>query len=263
MKKFFLEVLFYDKSCFKSKFCHFIEIIGNKYAVEEEVKEIDPLEGYSLLARQMHTLVLNEMFADVSFEVEGKKIPAHKNILVRRSEYFRAMLGERGAFRESHLSSIYISDMSYEIFVQVLHFIYTGHVDVSNLPYYTAVELMRAADLMNLGDLEKLCIMHLFEMMDQDNVVKIYKEAHVKNPVIQSVVNMCHDFMKDNFAYVSRSDDFCSLSQELMVKIIENIIPKLTRLTSSQLNENPPAPEVQPSPTIPERQNESDSSDED
>ena len=232
--------------------------------MDEEVKPVDPFETYSLLAKQMHSLVLNPSFSDVSFEVEGKIIPAHKNILVCRSEYFRAMLSENGAFKESHQSSIYMNDMSYDIFVQVLHFVYTGHVDVTNLPYYTAVELMRAADEMNLTDLDKLCIFHIFEMMNQDNVIKIYKEAHIRNPVIQSVVTMCHDFMKDDFAYISRTEDFCSLSQELMIKIIENIIPKLTRLTSSQLNENPPPLEpIQPSQTIPERRSEADSDSDD
>ena len=198
---------------------------------------MDPLKTYSLLAKQMYSLVLNPSFSDVSFEVEGKIIPAHKNILVCRSEYFRAMLNENGAFKESHQSLIYMNHLSYDIFVQVLHFVYTGHLDVTNLPYYKAVELMRAADEMNLTDLDKLCIYHLFEMMNQDNVIKIYKEIHIRKPVIQSVVTMCHEFMKDNFAYISRTEEFCSLSQELTIKILENIIPKLTRLTSSQLND--------------------------
>lgn len=178
------------------------------------------------------------MFSDVIFEVEGKKVPAHRNILVTRSEYFRAMLSEHSAFRESKTpigSPIYVGDITYEIFTQVLHFIYTGHVDLTNFPYYVAVELMRAADKMNLVELEKVCLFHLSLMINQDNVIKIYKETHDKNPIMQSVVQMCHDEMSANFAYISRTSDFCSLPQELMIKIIENIVPKLSRVTSIQV----------------------------
>ena len=48
---------------------------------------------------------------------------------------------------------------------------------------------------------------------------------------------MCHDEMSAKFAYISRTEDFCSLPQELMIKLIENIVPKLSRVTSVQINE--------------------------
>ena len=39
------------------------------------------------------------------------------------------------------------------------------------------------------------------------------------------------------FAIVSKTDDFCSLPQELVIKIIENVVPKLTRVTSVQVSD--------------------------
>jgi hypothetical protein len=142
---------------------------------------------------------------------------------------------------------------------QVLHFLYTGHVDLTKFPYYVAVELMRAADKMNLIELEKLCLFQLSLMINQDNVIKIYRETHDKSPIIQSVVQMCHDEMSAKFAYISRTTDFCSLPQELMIKIIENTVPKLTRLTSVQLESaNPQADISMFSPdSIQENRNES------
>ncbi len=60
---------------------------------------------------------------------------------------------------------------------------------------------------------------------------------------------MCHDEMSAKIAYISRTEDFCSLPQELMIKLIENIVPKLSRVTSVQINDGMmdlPAPEIQP-----------------
>ncbi len=43
--------------------------------------------------------------------------------------------------------------------------------------------------------------------------------------------------ISEKFAYISQTDDFCSLPQSLMIKIIENVVPRLTRVTSVQVNQ--------------------------
>ncbi len=210
-------------------------------------EETDQFKDYSLISKQLYALIGNDLFSDIVFEVEGKKIPAHRNILVSRSDYFRAMLSEKSSFKEAKStpsSSIYVGDITHDIFVQVLYFLYTGHVDLTKFPYYVAIEVMRAADKMNLIELEQLCLFHLSLMINQDNVIKIYRETHDRNPIIQSVVQMCHDEMSAKFAYISRTSDFCSLPQELMIKIIENIVPKLTRLTSVQVESANTQPDI-------------------
>ena len=63
---------------------------------------------------------------------------------------------------------------------------------------------------------------------------------------------MCHDEMSAKFAYISRTEDFCSLPQELMIKLIENIVPKLSRVTSVQINEGSEVAPIEIQPTIDE-----------
>jgi len=43
------------------------------------------------LSRDLRTLVNSDLFSDVTFEVEGHRICAHRALLAARSEYFRAM----------------------------------------------------------------------------------------------------------------------------------------------------------------------------
>ena len=195
----------------------------------------------------LYGLIKNDLFADVFFEVEGEIIPVHRNILVYRSDYFKAMIGSNGAFKESFeldksinknkIKPIYIKDIKYEVFIQVINYLYTGHIyDNINIPFHILLDVMRAADLMNLCNLEKLCLFHLSEMITHENVIKIYKEANETPEVLKNVIIMCHDIIATNFSYISRCADFCSLPQEPMLKIIENVVPRLARLNSDQVN---------------------------
>jgi hypothetical protein len=230
------------------------------------------LQNYSLLSRNLNSLIENELFADVFFEVEGQIIPAHRNILVCRSDYFRAMLGSHSAFKETQSHSpaqpIYIKDMRYDEFVQILSFLYTGHIEVATLPYDIIIGLMKLADSMNLCELEQLCLFQLSQLMNQDNVIKIFKEAYELSPdILKNVIQLCFDVISVNFSYVSRSEDFCALPQDLMLKIIENVVPKLARLNSTQVQNsasNANAQETNPGQQQPiDLYNEDDDEDED
>lgn len=38
---------------------------------------------------QMRSLICNESFSDITFVIEGKRVPAHKAIVCTRCDYFR------------------------------------------------------------------------------------------------------------------------------------------------------------------------------
>jgi hypothetical protein len=190
----------------------------------------------------LYKLILNNLFADVYFEVEGKIIPSHRNILICRSEYFRAMLSSKSNFKESNdlnhsqKNPIYIKNMSYDVFKELLNYIYTGCVRYKKMPYFILIGLMRAADLVNLIELQQLCLFYLSLILNKENVVEIYKEASDTDDVLKSVLDLCFDNFAANFASISKSVEFCSLSQELMIRVIENVVPKLNRVTSYHIN---------------------------
>jgi hypothetical protein len=216
---------------------------GRQLSIKEQ--RAKNLQDYSLLSRNLNSLIENDLFADVYFEVEGRVIPAHRNILVCRSDYFRAMLGSHAAFKESaapHNSPehpIYIKDIRYDEFYQILSYLYTGHIEVASLPYDVIIGLMKLADSMNLCELEQLCLFQLSSLMSQDNVIKIFKEAYELSPeILKNVIQLCFDVIAASFSHVSRSADFCALPQDLMLRIIENVVPKLARLNSVQVDSN-------------------------
>lgn len=112
----------------------FKEVKGNKVALDDEEedtkpkeidKEMERLSSYSALSRNLHTLIGNELFADVYFECECQVIPAHRSILVARSQYFRAMLSSNSGFSEAVTkhstrdNPIYLKQITYAQFKQV------------------------------------------------------------------------------------------------------------------------------------------------
>lgn len=242
-----------------------VEIQGSKLAVESEKPQI---ANISLLSTHLKNLTLSDLFADVYFEVEGKIIPAHRNILVCRSEYFRAMLSTHGHFKESFVSvkpaenPIYVKDIQYRIFTEVLSYLYTGHLSSPEVGFSVLIGVMRAADKMNLVDLQKHCLFELSQIINADNLVKIYQEASETPDVLKDVIQVCFMEASINFSYISRTEDFCSLGQEQMLKMIENVVPKLNRLTSLQVNGEHVNPTPTPAPNpIPEDNNTSSDSD--
>lgn len=89
---------------------------------------------------------------------------------------------------------------------------------------------------MNLTELEKLCLYHVSESLDENNVIGVLSEACQGLKELDKVVEMCFDVIQANFARISRSAPFCALPQPLMLRIIENVVPKLSRLTSEQMD---------------------------
>ena len=81
-----------------------------------------------LLSKGLFKLINNDLFADVYFEVECKRLAAHRNILSFRSDYFKELLLEH----KDRQNPIYLPNVKYESFLKILTFIYTGYFDSGN-----------------------------------------------------------------------------------------------------------------------------------
>ncbi len=75
--------------------------------------------------------------------------------------------------------------MSHPLLKEILYFIIFNIVLNCNI----LVEVIRAADKLNLPELEKLCVFHVSNMINAGNVCKIYKEIHEKRPIVESLVS--------------------------------------------------------------------------
>jgi len=105
--------------------------------------------------------------------VQGKEFYAHKNILYARSEHFKAMLS--GGMRESKESVATLSNISSDVFLQLLHFIYTGTCLITP---DNVLELFITSDRFILPDLKAKCEGFLSKVISIQNVDAIMATAN-------------------------------------------------------------------------------------
>jgi hypothetical protein len=79
------------------------------------------------LVEDFRSLLNNQELSDVTFIVEGKKLYAHRCILMARCEPLDRMLN--GPMRESYEVTIPIEDTSYQCFYSLLEYLYTEQVE--------------------------------------------------------------------------------------------------------------------------------------
>jgi len=79
------------------------------------------------LVEDFRFLLNNLELSDVTFEVEGKKLFAHRCILMARCEILERMVN--GPMREGTDLLIPIEDTSYQCFYSLLEYLYTEEVE--------------------------------------------------------------------------------------------------------------------------------------
>ncbi|KAL8142966.1 hypothetical protein V2J09_015998 [Rumex salicifolius] len=87
----------------------------------------------SLSMDYLNLLINGQAFSDVSFCVEGRVVPAHRCILAARSLFFRRFFSDPSASSAPAAQPppvIPVTSVSYEVFMLMLQFLYTGQVSV-------------------------------------------------------------------------------------------------------------------------------------
>jgi len=184
-------------------FDHSIDLVGG----------VNTLPVSTAYSSQMRAMVNDDEFSDVTFMVENQPIHAHRAILAQRCEHFAAMF--RSGMRESVEKMVSIPDISRQVFLMLLEYLYTDSVkiDVEN-----AIELYIASDIYQLERLRDMCC----------TVVKRNLNAENSAPLLQSAADAhCH-ILKDacmayvvaNFDTVSKTEGIKKVSHTLLLEIL-------------------------------------------
>ena len=136
------------------------------WELDSEYDSDDELPKLRLQKDLRHLLESGEQ-SDVTFDVQGEKICAHKIILTTRCEYFKSMFDS--SMVESASKEVVVPDVKPKSFRGLLSFIYT---DVA--PKYegeSTMELLSAADKYGVDDLKKTCETAICSHLNAENVV--------------------------------------------------------------------------------------------
>ena len=139
-------------------------LINNNCKVEEEVKNY------------LEILCEDSRFSDVTLVVENKELKAHKCILAVASPIFSSIFEQNE--KEKSNSVITISDLSYEVAAEMLHFIYKKEVEHL---HDVAHELIGVAHRYGISELKKVCEESLCQNIKLDNALKLLVIADLNN----------------------------------------------------------------------------------
>lgn len=153
-------------------------------------------------------LLNNEQFSDVHFIVQDKKVYAHRAILHSRCDHFRIMFDSQ--MRESQALCIPIHNVTYNVFLSVLEYLYTRKVNVHSGQH--AVELLKAADMFRIDELRAYCVSKVEQAITVDNVCDICYIADTHNT--ESLKHFCLRFIISNFKQVVNTESFLQLMSE-------------------------------------------------
>ena len=143
-----------------------------------------------LIERRLRHFFNDENFSDVTFLIQGRKVYGHKMVLAIVSDCFRAMF--TAGFRESSSSEIKITGCSYEAFLAVMEYIYTGSypnpeiqgtlmVGSNHSSKARVVDILELADRFFLDHLKQVCEAQLQSHVKSDTVEYLLQVAQKTN----------------------------------------------------------------------------------
>nr|XP_009667658.1 PREDICTED: ankyrin repeat and BTB/POZ domain-containing protein 1 [Struthio camelus australis] len=140
---------------------------------------------------------------DVCFRVADYNFLCHKAFFCGRSDYFKALLEDH--FSESEelqtqpsIPVVTLHNITEDIFIRVLYYIYSDDTELSP---ENAYDVLCVADMYLLPGLKRLCGRTLAQILDEDNIVNIWRIAKLFQ--------------------LTRLEDQCT---EYMAKIIEKLV---------------------------------------
>ena len=186
----------------------------------------------------------NDHCCDVILEVGSgdhqARLKAHRIVLCAASPFFFNALNSE--MKEKKEGVIRLEEMTKDVMEEVLEYLYTGRVDLSEA---TACDLMAAADYFLLPTLKELCSNVIAQALSYSSCIAAYYLAVRYR--CKELQKKAKDFILANFVAVAETEDFLNLSNtqvgewissdEIIVKgeeeVFEVVVKWITRNEST------------------------------
>lgn len=163
-----------DDDCLKI-FCSVSALMNVSSIQDETSKDAGELmeKDYINIPPYIDQLFKKKEFADFTFVIDDQELKAHKCVLAAASPVFQSML-QNSNWKENVENKMEITDISVEVFEQLLHYIYLGNLtDLDKI----APELIYLAEKYDMPRLKTLCSKKLCEQIKKENAWRILEIA--------------------------------------------------------------------------------------
>ena len=175
----------------------------------EPIKETDKQQFCVEMMKRLHIQRKNEQFCDVVLEVcngeDKARFNAHRVVLSAASPFFYSALNND--MKESKEGLIRLEDTSKIAIEQLLDYLYTGHVDVTE---HNAFDLLKIADFLVIPSLKEVSSKVIIQTLSSSNCLMVYYLA-VNYRCIE-LQEKARDFIYANFTRVVEHEDFLNLT---------------------------------------------------
>jgi len=162
----------------------------------------------SKICKDLHKAINSESYSDFTIVCNDHKFHTHKIILYSRADFFRALLDS--GMQEAQKNTINFSHFPLGVILPILEYLYTD--GISNLEPDNAIEIIEAANRLNLPRLSMLCETAIIKGVDTESVCFVYHTAKLYNA--QKLVQFCQSIIISEFAKVSKTESFTQLPPE-------------------------------------------------
>ena len=175
----------------------------------EPIKDTDKQQFCVEMMKRLHIQRKNEQFCDVVLEVcngeDQARFNAHRVVLCAASPFFYSALNND--MKESKEGLIRLQDTSKVAIEELLDYLYTGHVDVTQ---HNAFDLLKIADFLVIPSLKDVSSKFIIQTLSSSNCLMVYYLA-VNYRCIE-LQEKARDFVFANFTSVVEHEDFLNLT---------------------------------------------------
>ena len=180
--------------------------------------DIECVEELHILSEDIGKLFENDSYSDITLNIEGTHIQAHKVILATRSNYFYSLF--YGGFKESNSEAVDLSsDTPLDAFRIILRYIYTGRINCEAQSNDDLLDVLSLSHKYGLSALEKrIQEVIINSRLTSKNMLKFLAFNETYN--YQKIYESCVTLIDSDPTTFLRSDDIPSLSASSFHSII-------------------------------------------
>lgn len=166
----------------------------------------EPSQHLQELPERLYVLTKEESLCDVTITVKGKEFKAHSGVLAAASPFFFNLLTSNMIESREKLIKIQLEEATVAVMEDVLKYIYTGNVLMTEERAY---DLIATADYLLLPGLKTMADNFLKEIVTTENCIANYYFAERYQCV--ELKAKSHEMINSNFSAVMGTDDFLKL----------------------------------------------------
>ena len=175
-------------------------------------------EDVSVLLRYANNKRHAGFFNDVTVRAGTESIPANRMVLSCYSKFFETMFLTN--FKEQYQDCVEIHQFDGKSVKMIIQYIYTGFIALDK---YNVMNLLAAADFLQMDDVKSFCFDFLESSLTVDNCIDIYKISSLYNNL--KSLNKTYRVISNNFHIVMNTESFQALSKSDFVFLLPKLDP--------------------------------------